>query len=95
MGDGKKKVDQQDKRQVKSPGPWSIKDDQIAAMKRSANKYSLLGMINNNDVLKEDERSMKMRIVDRFLIQKKCPTEQDIRHWDRDMKDYFDVQRKA
>ncbi|GJZ55586.1 zinc knuckle CX2CX4HX4C containing protein [Tanacetum coccineum] len=67
---------------------WSIHKDLIDAMKRSANKFTVLEMfdVNEQNELKEIKN---MKIVDEFLRKQVDPCENDMRDWDLDMIAYF------
>lgn len=63
-----------------------MKDDMLAAMKRSANKYAVLGNIDEI-VLQEDPVCKKFNIVDKFLLSKQKPSVQEQAKWDKEMKE--------
>lgn len=73
---------------------WNVKDDVMAAMKRSANKYVVLNKVGE-EVLQEDHMSKKYKEVDKFLFLKKIPTKEERNKWGRDMNSYFDRQWNA
>lgn len=73
----------------KMPKAWSVKDDLLAAMKRSTNKYYALRIINNES-LQEDETVRKFKEVDKFLFLRKQPTKLEKKNWDKDKMQYFD-----
>lgn len=46
----------------------------LEAMRRSANKFSVLGMLDNEDI-QEEVWTRKMNEVNKYLLLKKKPTE--------------------
>nr|GEU89886.1 histidine kinase 3 [Tanacetum cinerariifolium] len=76
---------------VKSGKKWSVHNDILEAMKRSANKFSLFEKYDVNE--QNELRDLKnMEIVDGFLNKKITPTEKDMNSWDADMITYFKLQ---
>lgn len=72
---------------------WSVKDDVIAAMKRSANKFSVL--VNLDEEIEEDTTTQKQRKVDKYPVMKRRPTEMEKKNWDKEMNEYFTKQWNA
>ncbi|PWA64400.1 hypothetical protein CTI12_AA207180 [Artemisia annua] len=67
---------------------WKVNEKDMEALKRSANKYSVLNDVQDDDsqdlnVLKERE------IIDQFLNKKLQPTPLELSKWTDDMKQYF------
>ncbi|GJW67965.1 RNA-directed DNA polymerase, eukaryota, reverse transcriptase zinc-binding domain protein [Tanacetum coccineum] len=76
---------------VKSGKKWSVHNDILEAMKRSANKFSLFEKYDVNE--QNELRDLKnMEIVDGFLNKKITPTEKDMNSWDADMITYYKLQ---
>nr|GEX76488.1 RNA-directed DNA polymerase, eukaryota, reverse transcriptase zinc-binding domain protein [Tanacetum cinerariifolium] len=67
---------------------YRVHDDILLAMKRSANKFFVFEAVLQNKDMKNKER------VERFIVQKKAPTESEMKSWNTDMISYY-KQRKA
>nr|GEU47494.1 hypothetical protein [Tanacetum cinerariifolium] len=67
---------------------WSIHGELLTAMKRSANKYSVLEMYEEEEMSELNEMQNK-EIVDKFISQKKIPTESEMLAWNIDMVAYY------
>ncbi|GJX96839.1 RNA-directed DNA polymerase, eukaryota, reverse transcriptase zinc-binding domain protein [Tanacetum coccineum] len=72
---------------------WSVHGEILsAAMKRSANKYFILDLYDETEIIELQE--MKNReIVEGFIQQKKIPTENVMRGWNKDMVNYYKQRR--
>lgn len=67
---------------------WSVPGEIVDAMKKSANKYSVLGMYDVNELGELTEIRNK-EIVDEFISQKKKLTENELQEWNFDMIAYY------
>ncbi|GJW24772.1 RNA-directed DNA polymerase, eukaryota, reverse transcriptase zinc-binding domain protein [Tanacetum coccineum] len=91
----KKQVETFDQGKEKSEGnhnagrkQWPLKSKEFREMKRSANKYSILETLPEDDPMKI--RILKDRIiVDQYITKKIQPSVQEIKNWSQDMIKYF------
>nr|GEY61712.1 hypothetical protein [Tanacetum cinerariifolium] len=67
---------------------WRVHGEIPSAMKRSANKYSVLELYDENDISELKEMKNK-EVAKRFIDQKKVPTENDMQGWNMDMIAYY------
>ncbi|GJV54424.1 hypothetical protein Tco_1450165 [Tanacetum coccineum] len=74
---------------------WRFNNKTIDELRKCANKFSVLGNIeenkNNHDNMGADDRI----IVDWFILKKQKPDEETVRKWTYDMKPYFKYRWEA
>lgn len=68
---------------------WNVKDDIMASMKKSANKFAILGDLGSGE-LNEDPVCKKFKEIDRLLLAHVLPTVVERLKWDKEMNEYFD-----
>ncbi|GJT76140.1 zinc knuckle CX2CX4HX4C containing protein [Tanacetum coccineum] len=91
-GEVKNKSPEGKKEKSPSKKAWSVHGENLSAMKRSANKYSVLELYDENEI--SELNDIKNReIVEEFINQKRVPTECDMLFWNIDMVAYY-KQRK-
>ncbi|GJW84489.1 RNA-directed DNA polymerase, eukaryota, reverse transcriptase zinc-binding domain protein [Tanacetum coccineum] len=67
---------------------WPLKNKEFEEMKKSANRYSILDTLPEDDVT--EIRILKDRIiVDQYITKKIQPSVQEIKNWSQDMIKYF------
>ncbi|PWA92918.1 zinc knuckle CX2CX4HX4C [Artemisia annua] len=72
---------------------WKVGNEVVSELRRSANKYSVLGEYDVNEQSElEDLRSKE--IVDDFIRQQKNPTENELTKWTIDMIGYFNKRKE-
>ncbi|GJW71500.1 RNA-directed DNA polymerase, eukaryota, reverse transcriptase zinc-binding domain protein [Tanacetum coccineum] len=69
---------------------WNIGDKNVAEISKSANKYSVLSVADDNDILNEESVDRRLE-VDRFILMKSHPSKEDMTNWNYDMKQYFKI----
>ncbi|GJX84964.1 RNA-directed DNA polymerase, eukaryota, reverse transcriptase zinc-binding domain protein [Tanacetum coccineum] len=72
---------------------WNVNDDILSAMKRSANKYTMLELYDENEIMELQEMKNRDK-VEKFISLKKDPTESEIKSWNADMVAYYKQRKK-
>ncbi|PWA92557.1 ATPase, F1/V1/A1 complex, alpha/beta subunit, Zinc knuckle CX2CX4HX4C [Artemisia annua] len=67
---------------------WSVPGEIVEAMKKSANKYSILEMYDVNELGELNDIRNK-EIVDEFISQNKCLSDNELQKWNFDMVAYY------
>ncbi|GJV32713.1 RNA-directed DNA polymerase, eukaryota, reverse transcriptase zinc-binding domain protein [Tanacetum coccineum] len=71
--------------------PWSINRKELEAMKKTANKYSILESLPDDDPVEMEILKGRM-VVDQYIKKKIQPSILEAKEWTKDMIDYFKVQ---
>ncbi|GKC10678.1 RNA-directed DNA polymerase, eukaryota, reverse transcriptase zinc-binding domain protein, partial [Tanacetum coccineum] len=69
-------------------GKWELNNKEFQAMKKSANKYSILNSLLEDDPVELDMLKGRM-IADQYLNKKVQPSKEEISKWSLDMVGYF------
>ncbi|GJY63014.1 RNA-directed DNA polymerase, eukaryota, reverse transcriptase zinc-binding domain protein [Tanacetum coccineum] len=69
-------------------GKWELNNKEFQAMKKSANKYSILNSLPEDDLVELDMLKGRM-IADQYLNKKVQPSKEEISKWSLDMVGYF------
>ncbi|GJV50025.1 zinc knuckle CX2CX4HX4C containing protein [Tanacetum coccineum] len=72
---------------------WNVYDDILSAIKRSANKYSVLELYDENEIMELQEMKNRDK-VKKFISLKKDLTESKIKSWNADMMAYYKQRKK-
>nr|GEV65408.1 zinc knuckle CX2CX4HX4C [Tanacetum cinerariifolium] len=73
---------------------WSVHGEILSAMKRSANKYSILEVYDETEIIKLQEMRNREK-VDELIQQTRIPTENELRGCNKDMVDYYEQKKLA
>ncbi|PWA48899.1 RNA-directed DNA polymerase, eukaryota, Reverse transcriptase zinc-binding domain protein [Artemisia annua] len=77
----------------KSGNVWPLNDDMLASMRKSANKFSVLGNVEEEEMHELNMLKDRM-IVDQYLNNKIQPTVRESQIWSKDMIVYFKLIRE-
>nr|GEY94310.1 zinc knuckle CX2CX4HX4C [Tanacetum cinerariifolium] len=88
MSENGRKGEQKSTTETSTKKAWRVHGEIPSAMKRSANKYSVLELYDENDISELKEMKNK-EVAKRFIDQKKVPTENDMQGWNMDMIAYY------
>ncbi|GKE24059.1 hypothetical protein Tco_1435571, partial [Tanacetum coccineum] len=91
----KEKFKEQQKTVEKTSPPkaWNVNEDIMAELKRSANKYSVFELYDENEV--NEIQNLKDRDkVEKVLAMTKDPTASERKGWSKDMVDYYKERKR-
>ncbi|GJR54008.1 kinase-like domain, phloem protein 2-like protein [Tanacetum coccineum] len=71
---------------------WSVHGEILSAMKRSANKYSILEVYDESEIIELQEMRNREK-VDELIQQKRIPTGNELRGWNKDKIDYYEKKK--